>query len=128
MKREHITISHLLAELRLAGYTSLNDVQYAILEETGQISVIPKPDKRPLQPSDLAMTPTDEGLPITLVIDGEIIDRNLSMAKRDREWLDSQLDALGITEEGVKRISLATFYTGSGRLRLDIGKTIQNAF
>lgn len=127
MKKERITVPHLLADLRMAGYSSLDDVKYAILEETGQISVIPKPDKRPLQPSDLAMTPTDEGLAISLIIDGEVIDKNLSTAKRDREWLDSQLAALGITGETVKKISLATFYTGSGRLRLDIGNTIKNA-
>lgn len=54
MKRENITVPHLLAELRMAGYSSPDDVQYATLEETGQISAIPKPDKRPLQPSDLS--------------------------------------------------------------------------
>ena len=127
MKKERITVPHLLAELRMAGYSSLDDIKDAILEETGQISVIPKPDKRPLQPSDLSMTPADEGLPITLIVDGEVIDKNFSVAKRDREWLDSQLAALGITGEGVKKISLATFYTGSGRLRLDIGDNIRNA-
>lgn len=127
MKKEHITVSHLLAELRLVGYSSLDDVKYAILEETGQISVIPNAAKRPLQPADLAMTPADEGFPVALVVDGEFIDNNLSVAKRDREWLDSQLAALRITEEGLKKISLATFYTGSGRLRLDIGNNIKNA-
>ena len=125
MKKENITVPHLLAELRVAGYSSPDDVQYAILEETGQISVIPKPDKRPLQHSDLSMTPVDEGLPVTLVVDGGIIHNNFSLAKRDREWFDSELAALGITQEGVKRISLATFYTGSGRLRLDIGNNIE---
>jgi len=125
MKKEHITVSHLLAELRLVGYSSLDDVKYAILEETGQISVIP--DAANLQPADLAMTPADEGFPVALVVDGEFIDNNLSVAKRDREWLDSQLAALGITEEGLKKISPATFYTGSGRLRLDIGNNIKNA-
>ena len=126
MKREHITVPHLLAELRLKGYFSPDDVQYAILEETGQLSIIPKAEKRPLQPSDLSMTPADEGLPVNLVLDGQIIHKNFSMAKRDREWFDSQLTALGITGEGVKKISLATYYTGSGRLRLDIDNTIKN--
>jgi uncharacterized membrane protein YcaP (DUF421 family) len=125
LKRERITMPHLLAEFRLAGYPSLDDVHYAILEETGRISVIPKADKRPVQPSDFSMTPADEGMPVTLVVDGEIIHKNFSIAKRDREWFDSQLAALGI-EEGVKRISLATFFTGSGRLRLDVGNNIKN--
>ena len=125
MKKENITLPHLLAELRMAGYSSPDDVQYAILEETGQISTIPIPTKRPLQPSDLSMTPVDEGLPVTLVVDGEIIHKNFSQTKRDREWFDSELAAVGITEEGVKKISLATFYTGSGKLRLDIGNTIK---
>jgi len=127
MKKERITVSHLLADLRIAGYSSLDDVKYAILEETGQISVIPKPAKRPLQPSDLAITPTDEGLAISLIIDGEVIDKNLSAAMRNPEWLDNQLISLGITKDGIKNISLATFYTGSGKLRLDIGNTIKNA-
>lgn len=126
MKKDRITVPHLLAELRMAGYSSLDGVRYAILEETGRISVIPKADKRPLQPSDLSMTPVDEGLPVNLIVDGEIINENLLMAKRDREWFDSQLAALGITKDGIKRISLATFFTGSGRLRLDIGNTIKN--
>ena len=89
MKKERITVHHLLAELRMAGYSSLDDVRYAILEETGQISVSPKADKRPLQPSDLSMTPVDEGLPVNLIVDGEIINQNFLMAKRDREWFDS---------------------------------------
>lgn len=127
MKKERITIPHLLAELRTAGYSSLADIRYAILEETGQISVIPKADKRPLQPSDFSMTPVDEGLPVTLVVDGEIFQQNLSFAKRDLEWFNNQLAQLGITEEGARKISLATYYTGSGRLRLDIGNTIKSS-
>lgn len=126
MKKEHITVPHLLAELRVAGYPSLDDVHYAILEETGRISVVPKADKRPLQPSDFSMALANEGMPVTLVVDGEIIHNNFSIAKRDREWFDSQLAALGIKEEGVKRISLATYFTGSCRLRLDVGNTIKN--
>ncbi len=61
-----------MSEMRMAGYPSPDDVSYAFLEETGHISVIPKPDKRPLQPVDLSLTPPDEGLPVALVADGEI--------------------------------------------------------
>ena len=75
--RERMSLPHLLAELRVKGFPNLADVEYAILEETGNISVIPKADRRPMQPADLGLTPPYNGLPAVLVADGRIVETTL---------------------------------------------------
>lgn len=118
LSRERVTISHLLAELRIKGYPNIADVEYAILEETGGISVIPKADKRPLQPSDLQLQTTYQGYPNNLIVDGEIIDTTLSTLGKDHAWLISLLSTYGITQDSFNKISVASL-DGSGKLHVD---------
>jgi len=116
--RERVTIPHLLAELRVKGYPDITDVEYTILEETGEISVIPKADKRPLQPSDLGLRTTYQVFPNTLIVDGEIMDTTLNSLGKDRAWLTNLLGTYGITNESVKKISVATI-DGLGQMHVD---------
>jgi len=73
-------LNDLLEQLRVKGYPDIKDVEIAILETEGQLSVIPKSIKRPLTPQDLNISVKQEKLPITLIIDGEIIKENLPIA------------------------------------------------
>lgn len=116
--RERVSIPHLLAELRVKGYSNVADVEYAILEETGGISVIPKAEKRPLQPADLGMRLPYEGLPATVILDGKIADAGLRFLGKDREWLMSLLNSYGIHADSLGQISLAAL-DSLGKLHVD---------
>lgn len=118
LARERINISHLLAELRVKGYPNIADVEYAILEETGDISVIPKADKRPLEPADLGLQPPYTGLSSALILDGQIMESYLQSLGKDRAWLVNLLQFHGICEDVFSKISAATL-DESGRLHVD---------
>ena len=70
---------------------NLSDVEYAILETNGQVTVIQKPEKRNLMPQDFNIIPEDEGIPYDLIIDGKIMEENLKSIGRDKNWLEKQL-------------------------------------
>jgi uncharacterized membrane protein YcaP (DUF421 family) len=116
-----LTVEELLAELRLKGFIKVTDVEMAIMEEIGEISVIPKANARPLQPSDLQIIPQRMTMPIPLIIDGEIIAPNLKYLKKDKEWLVQQVKMLNINEENFGKVTLATFNQQSGSVDVDTG-------
>lgn len=91
LKRERITINELQERLRGEDVFNLSDVEYAILETNGQVTVIQKPEKRNLMPEDLNITPEYEGIPYDLVVDGKIMSDNLKAIGRDEIWLEKQL-------------------------------------
>ncbi|MDI3311711.1 MAG: DUF421 domain-containing protein [Thermoanaerobacterium sp.] len=97
LQKERYNINDLLEELRVMGYPNIADVEYAILETNGCLSVIPKVDKRPVTPNDLNLTPQYEGLPLPIIIDGKIISKNMEMANVDMNWLNEQLKMWNIT-------------------------------
>ena len=91
LKKERITINELQERLRRNNIFSLEDVEYAILETSGEVTVIQKPEKRNLIPQDLNITPEYEGIPYDLVIDGKVMDENLKAIGRDNKWLEREL-------------------------------------
>ncbi len=86
--------------------TNIADVEYAILETSGQLSVILKSDKRPVQPKDMNIAPAYEDLPRTLIMDGHVIHQNLKIANKDISWLETEL-----SKSGVKRFQDVLFAT-----------------
>jgi uncharacterized membrane protein YcaP (DUF421 family) len=72
-------------------------VEFAILETNGQLSVIPKSQKRPVNAEDLNIPTKYEGLPLDLIIDGRIMIKNLEKADLDVHWLKNELNNLGIS-------------------------------
>lgn len=93
LRKLHFTINDLLEQLRVKGYPDINDVEFAILETEGQLSVIPKSQKRPVTPNDLNITVSQEKLPITLIIDGTVLKENLHIAKLNENDLKKYLEA-----------------------------------
>ena len=98
MKRLRYNINDLLEQLRQKNVTDIGNVEFAILETSGQLSVILKSDKRPLQPQDMSILPSYEGLPITLIIDGHIIHRNLQQQHLSLDWLMNELSLHGVKD------------------------------
>jgi len=106
-------INDLLEQLRSKNFYNLADVEFAILETNGQLSVIPKSQKRALQPEDLDIKTDYEGMPMTLIIDGNILRENLKKANLNEQWLKSELHKFGV--EDVRRVLFASLDT-AGKL------------
>ena len=99
MKKERFTINELEERLRGNNIFNIGDVEYAILETSGQISVIQKPNKRTTIPEDFNIMPEYEGIAYDLVVDGKIMKENLEKLGKDYNWLLKQIDAFGIKPE-----------------------------
>ena len=99
MKKERFTINELEERLRGDNIFNIGDVEYAILETSGQISVIQKPDKRTTIPEDFGILPEYEGISYDLVVDGKIMKENLEKLGKDYNWLLKQVEAFGIKPE-----------------------------
>lgn len=89
LRRIRMSTDELISSLRQNGITSLDEVLYAIVEENGKISVIPKAKNRPLTPEDLNQSPKEKGISHILISDGHI-DKN-------------GLQSVGLTEENLRR-------------------------
>ncbi|MFZ5641063.1 MAG: YetF domain-containing protein [Bacillota bacterium] len=102
-------INDLLEQLRAKNFPNLGDIEFAILETSGQLSVIPKSQKRPVNPEDLQIPTKYEGLPLTLVVDGKVLHKNLAKANLDEDWLKTELARFGINR--VDRLLFASLDT-----------------
>lgn len=115
MRSSRYNLDDLLSQLREKGYPDIEDVEYAILEPSGRLSVIPCSQRRPVTPADLGISTEYEGLPNVLVMDGDILEENLQSANLSEEWLKEKLAERGIHP---KRVLLATL-SSRGRLTVD---------
>ena len=93
------TINELQERLREKDVFNLGDVEYVILETSGQISVVPKPEKRALKIEDLNIKSEYEGLAFDLVLDGKVMSENLKLIGKDYRWLEKQTKEFGIKPE-----------------------------
>lgn len=99
LKKERFTINELEERIRGNNIYSLGDVEYAILETSGQVTVIPKPSKRNTMPEDFNIEPEYEGIPYDLVIDGAIMNENLKKIGKDYNWLKKEVKKFKIMPE-----------------------------
>ena len=99
LRKERFTINELQERLRDNNILNLGDVEYAILETSGQINVIQKPSKRNTIPEDFGIEPEYEGISYDLVIDGVIMYDNLKILNKDYTWLKTQVRKFGYSPE-----------------------------
>ena len=90
LKKERFTINELEERLRGNNIYNLGDVEYAILETSGQVTVIQKPEKRNTIPEDFNIIPDYEGIPYDLVVDGKIMEKNLQAIGKNYQWLKNK--------------------------------------
>lgn len=100
MKELRYTINDLLEQLRVIGYPNVHDVEFGVLETNGQLSVVPKSQKRPVNPADMGITTKYEGLPTPLIVDGEVDTQNLRRIGLDMAWLQGELARRGLRRPG----------------------------
>ena len=99
MKKERYTINELQERLRGKDVFNIGDVEYAILETSGEINVILKPEKRNPTLSDLNIKAQYEGIAYDLVLDGVIQYENLKKLNKDYSWLKGQVKKFGFNPE-----------------------------
>lgn len=89
--RNRFSLTDLLEELRMGNVPNIADVEFAVLETNGKVSIVPKSLKRPVTPEDLNLQPAYEGLPLTLIMDGKLDQANLAHSQKDLKWLENEL-------------------------------------
>ena len=99
LRKERFTINELEERLRDNNIFNIGDVEYAILETSGQVTVIPKPDKRNTIPADFNIKPKYEGISYDLVVDGRVMYKNLEKIEKNYIWLKKQTEKFGINPE-----------------------------
>lgn len=97
--KERFTINELQERLRANNINNLADVEYAILETSGQVSIIQKPNKRTTIPEDFNIMPEYEGISYDLVVDGKIMNDNLKILNRTYGWLKKEVNKFNIEPE-----------------------------
>jgi uncharacterized membrane protein YcaP (DUF421 family) len=91
LKRNCYNLTDLLEQLRIKNVPNIADVEFAVLENNGNLSVFPKAQKRPTIPEDFNITPQYEGLPLTIIMDGKLNTKNLQQSNKDLNWLKREL-------------------------------------
>ncbi|MFT0803467.1 DUF421 domain-containing protein [Bacillus swezeyi] len=95
LKKSRYSLAELLSNLRASGYPDIKDIEYAILEANGEISILPKKELIPVTRKDLHIKTEYSGLPIAVVIEGKVQRQNLKLLNKDEKWLKNELKAKG---------------------------------
>ena len=101
MKKVRISLEELVSQVRQNGIYDLCEVDYAILEENGKMSVIPKNANRQPDKTDMNIKCIDEGIMHIVISDGHINSHSLSLLKKDRAWLNRKLQKLKISTKEI---------------------------
>lgn len=101
LKKQRYPVEELIEQLRVAGYANIMDVDYAILETSGEVSVIPKAEKNNVTIEDMNLKPKYEGYPRIVVLEGNIIESNLIALKKDEKWLNDKIKEMKMSLEKV---------------------------
>ena len=95
MKKAKLELSEFLLLCRQEGYFNLDDIQTAVYEYNGKLSILPVSTKRPLNPEDMKLSPAPEHIGTEVIMDGRIIGGNLRRKGLSEEWLQKTLKAQG---------------------------------
>ena len=106
LRKERFTVNELQERLRSSNVVNISDVEYAILETSGQVTVIQKPNKRNTIPEDFNIMPEYEGIPYDLVVDGKIMEDNLQKLGKDYNWLRKEVNKFKINPQDALLVTI----------------------
>ncbi len=106
LKKMKFRIMDIMELLRNQGIFDLNEVDFAIIEPNGSLSVLKKPENLPLTPKDMNIKVTPTGISTELIYEGIIIEENLRQMNKDKKWLMDQLK-----KQGIKDVSEVLLFT-----------------
>ena len=116
LKRAKLDLSEFMLLCREAGYFDLDEIQVAVFEHNGQLTVLPRSESRPLTPEDVGIPTKAAHIGTELIMDGRIMGENLTRLGRDAAWLEKRLRAEGVYD--TKEIFLAIYREEEDRLTL----------
>ena len=116
LKKAKIDLSEFMLLCREQGYFDLDEIQLAVFEHNGKLSILPKAANRPATPEDLKISAKATHIGVEVIMDGRVMGENLSRLGRDENWLDLQLKSQGY--ESAKEIFLAVFRSEDDKLTL----------
>lgn len=114
LRRARLDLSEFMILCRMQGYFDLDDIQVAVFEHNGRLSVLPRGEKRALSPSDMNISVSPSHIGTELIMDGRIIGENLLRCGRDEKWLSAKLSEYGFKRES--DVLLAVYYADEDRL------------
>lgn len=106
LKRVKFDINDLLEECRGNGYFDISQIEYALMEANGKLSILPKGENLPVTIKDMNIKPEKQGLCANVIIDGKIMYKNLRNMNKDKKWLIQELKIKGY--KTLNNILLAT--------------------
>ena len=106
LKKAKLDINEFLTMARLAGFFDLSQVQTAVFEQNGNVSFLPKAQYRPANPNDMKLPVQAEELLLNVIVDGNVMERELTMAGKDPQWLREQVKRQNF--DSPKEVFLAT--------------------
>jgi hypothetical protein len=101
MKKERLTSDELMEQLRKKNVFKVADVEFAVMEPSGDINVLLTRENQPLTPKHLGIKVGPEQEPQMVIMDGKIMDEPLATIGLSRQWLNTELEKLGVTVENV---------------------------
>ncbi|MGM9663283.1 MAG: DUF421 domain-containing protein [Eubacteriales bacterium] len=106
MLRMRMSMEELMGELRLKGISAINEVDYAILEQNGQISVLTNDKNSPLKQKDMNIKGDGNGIEHMLIVDGHLSDHEMQVTGKNKEWIFGEMKKRRIND--IKDIFLMT--------------------
>ena len=100
MKKAKLDLSEFMVMCREQGFFRLSDIQTAVFEYNGKLTILPVSTSRPATPKDMGLAPDQETLSVEVIMDGHVLGENLHRMGLDEIWLGRQLKARGILSAG----------------------------
>ncbi|WP_209847322.1 DUF421 domain-containing protein [Paenibacillus sediminis] len=116
LKKERLTNEELIEQLRKKNVFRASEVEFAVIEPSGEINVLVKKEYQPLTPSDLGIKVSPENEPQTVILDGKIMDEPLATLGYNRKWLNTELEKIGVSVDNVYLGQVDTY----GQLYVDL--------
>ena len=116
LKKAKLDLSEFMLLCREQGYFDIDEIQVAVFEHNGKLSILPKAAKRPATPEDIKITAKATHLGVEVIMDGRVMGENLSRLGRDENWLTKQLNLQG--HGNAKEIFLAIYRPEEDKLTL----------
>ena len=99
LKKAKLDLSEFMVMCRQEGYFGLEDIQTAIFEYNGRLTILPVSTKRPVTPEDMKLLPKAEHIGTEVIMDGRILEENLERMSLDADWLKKQIKNKGFRNE-----------------------------
>lgn len=101
LKKVKFDVNDLLEECRNSGYFDISQIEYALMEVNGKVSILPKSENSPVTPKDMKLKVDKAVMCANVIIDGKYMHDNLENMQKDKEWLDKELKVKGAKIENI---------------------------